>query len=107
MLALDPPPCLDLGDLVQVFDTVLGLTRVPHGASVISPTRRTEIPAKYISMNAPSTEPSRVDRPPRPANDDDLARQRDRKASGAVRFQLTNRFKLSRSASPFHAVSSA
>jgi hypothetical protein len=38
------------------LDTVLGLTRVPHRASVMSSTRRTEIPAKYISISASSTE---------------------------------------------------
>src|SRR6202035_3082768 len=62
MLALDPPvpPGLDLGvDLLVRFDTVLGLTRVPHSASVMSSTRRTEIPARYISISASSTELSR------------------------------------------------
>jgi hypothetical protein len=38
---------------------VLGLTRVPHSASVMSSTRRTEIPARYISISASSTELSR------------------------------------------------
>ena len=36
---------------------MLGLTRVPQSASVMSSTRRTEIPARYISINASSTEP--------------------------------------------------
>jgi hypothetical protein len=38
---------------------VLGLTRVPQRASVMSSTRRTEIPARYISISASSTELSR------------------------------------------------
>jgi [acyl-carrier-protein] S-malonyltransferase len=38
---------------------VLGLTRVPQRASVMSSTRRTEIPARYISIKASSTELSR------------------------------------------------
>jgi hypothetical protein len=38
--------------------TVDGETRVPHKASVMSSTRRTETPA-YISINASSTEASR------------------------------------------------
>src|SRR5271157_2167614 len=41
------------------FDTVLGLTRVPQRASVMSSTRRTEMPARYISIRASSTELSR------------------------------------------------
>ena len=48
---------------VKIFlfrsDTVDGDTRVPHSASVISSTRRTETPARYISINASSTELSR------------------------------------------------
>ncbi len=39
--------------------TVPELTRVPHSASVMSSTRRTDIPAKYISMSASSTDVSR------------------------------------------------
>jgi hypothetical protein len=38
---------------------VPGLTRVPHSASVMSSTRRTDTPARYISINASSTELSR------------------------------------------------
>jgi hypothetical protein len=34
---------------------VNGLTRVPQRASVMSSTRRTEIPARYISISASST----------------------------------------------------
>jgi hypothetical protein len=51
--ALDAPvpPSLDLGtDLLFRFDTVLGLTRVPHSASVMSSTRRTETP-NWIHLN--------------------------------------------------------
>ena len=48
----------DVDLLVQVRH-VLGLTRVPHSASVMSSTRRTEIPARYISISASSTELSR------------------------------------------------
>src|SRR6476620_3192310 len=62
MFAFDAPvpPRLDLGiDLLLRFDTVLGLTRVPHRASVMSSTLRTEIPARYISISASSTELSR------------------------------------------------
>ncbi|TWT95166.1 hypothetical protein Pla108_33080 [Botrimarina colliarenosi] len=39
--------------------TALGDTRVPHNASVMSSTRRTLTPARYISINASSTEDSR------------------------------------------------
>jgi hypothetical protein len=39
--------------------TVDGETRVPHKASVMSSTRRTETPARYISIKASSTELSR------------------------------------------------
>jgi hypothetical protein len=38
------------------LETVLGLARVPHKASVMSLTRRTETPAKHISIKASSTE---------------------------------------------------
>src|SRR5215469_11528819 len=40
-------------------DTVEGDTRVPHNASVMSSTRRTDTPARYISISASSTELSR------------------------------------------------
>ena len=63
MLALDRPvpPSLGLGvNLLLRFDTVLGLTRVPQSASVMSSTRRTETPARYISISASSTELSRA-----------------------------------------------
>jgi hypothetical protein len=40
-------------------DTVDGETRVPHSASVMSSTRRTDTPARYISIKASSTELSR------------------------------------------------
>ena len=40
-------------------ETVPELTRVPHSASVMSSTRRTLTPAKYISISASSTELSR------------------------------------------------
>src|SRR4029434_7503885 len=46
-----------LGEVVR--NTVLGLTRVPHKASVMSSTRRTLTSAKYISTSASSTELSR------------------------------------------------
>ena len=46
------------GELFR-FDTVLGDTRVPHSASVMSSTRRTDTPARYISIKASSTELSR------------------------------------------------
>ena len=36
-----------------------GDTRVPHNASVMSSTRRTDTPARYISISASSTELSR------------------------------------------------
>src|SRR4029450_765788 len=35
-------------------DTVEGDTRVPHNASVMSSTRRTDTPARYISISASS-----------------------------------------------------
>jgi len=38
------------------LDTVPGLTRVPHSASVMSSTLLTEMPARYISIKASSTE---------------------------------------------------
>ena len=38
---------------------MLGLTRVPQSASVMSSTRRTEMPARYILIKASSTELSR------------------------------------------------
>jgi hypothetical protein len=41
------------------FDTVEGDTRVPHNASVMSSTRRTDTRARYISISASSTELSR------------------------------------------------
>jgi hypothetical protein len=44
------------------FDTVLELTRVPHSASVMSSTRRTETPARYISISASSTESLKMNR---------------------------------------------
>src|SRR5258707_11707083 len=62
VLAFDraAPPGLDLGvDLLVQFDTVLGLTRVPQSASVLSSTRPTEMPARYISISASLTELSR------------------------------------------------
>ena len=62
MLAVDRPvpPGLDLAvDLLVQADTVPGLTRVPHSASVMSSTRRTDTPARYISIKASSTELSR------------------------------------------------
>ena len=62
MFALDRlvPPGLDLAVVLLLrLDTVLGLTRVPHSASVMSSTRRTDTPAKYISISACSTELSR------------------------------------------------
>ena len=40
-------------------ETVEGETRVPQSASVMSSTRRTETPARYISISASSTEASR------------------------------------------------
>src|SRR5262249_56207917 len=40
----------------EVSDTVEGDTRVPHNASVMSSTRRTDTPARYISISASSTE---------------------------------------------------
>src|SRR3984957_2607145 len=59
MLTFDPPapPGLDLRVdlLVEVRDRAW-LTRVPHSASGRSSTRRTEIPARYISISASSTE---------------------------------------------------
>jgi hypothetical protein len=39
--------------------TVPADTRVPHSASVTSSTRRTDTPARYISISASSTELSR------------------------------------------------
>ncbi len=57
-LSLDRPvaPFLDSGvDLLVSSLTVEGLTRVPHSASVMSSTRRTLTPAKYISIRASST----------------------------------------------------
>jgi hypothetical protein len=62
MLALDRPvpPFLDLGvDLLVEVRHRAGLTRVPHSASVMSSTRRTDTPARYISISASSTELSR------------------------------------------------
>ena len=63
MLALDRPvaPGLDraVDLLVQVRHRRSGDTRVPHNASVMSSTRRTETPARYISIKASSTELSR------------------------------------------------
>ena len=41
-------------------ETVLGLTRAPHSASVMSSTRRTETPARYISIKASSTVPRTI-----------------------------------------------
>src|SRR5262245_10039192 len=46
-------------DFLLRSDTVEGDTRVPHNASVISSTRRTDTPARYISISASSTELSR------------------------------------------------
>jgi hypothetical protein len=40
-------------------DTIDGDARVPHKASVMSSTRCTETPARYISIEASSTELSR------------------------------------------------
>jgi hypothetical protein len=51
--------CLTLANWETVSDTVEGDTRVPHKASVMSSTRRTETPARYISIKASSTELSR------------------------------------------------
>jgi hypothetical protein len=48
-----------LGSAPAGSDTVDGDTRVPHNASVISSTRRTETPARYISISASSTNVSR------------------------------------------------
>ena len=42
-----------------VFETVAGLTRVPHSASVMSSTRLTDTPARYISISDSSTDASR------------------------------------------------
>jgi hypothetical protein len=59
MLAFDRPvaPPFDRPvDLLFRSDTVEGDTRVPHKASVMSSTRRTETPARYISIKASSTE---------------------------------------------------
>jgi hypothetical protein len=62
MLALDRlvTPCLARA-VIFLFrsDSVEGDTRVPHSASVMSSTRRTETPARYISIKASSTELSR------------------------------------------------
>src|SRR5512139_348101 len=51
MLALDAPvpPGFDLG--VDLLVEVRHLTRVPQRASVMSSTRRTETPARYISIS--------------------------------------------------------
>jgi len=46
-------------NLAAVAKGVVGLTFVPHNASVISSTRRTETPARYISIRASSTDASR------------------------------------------------
>jgi hypothetical protein len=40
---------LILAYIFLLIDTVLGLTRVPQSASVMSSTRRTEMPARYIA----------------------------------------------------------
>ena len=49
--------------LAQIFlsrlEAVPGLTRIPHSASMMSSTRRTDTPARYISTGASSTEFSR------------------------------------------------
>ncbi len=46
-------------DLLVQMLTVLADTRVPHSACVMSSTRRTLTPARYISTRASSTEDSR------------------------------------------------
>jgi len=54
------PPALDVAvDFLFRSLTVLGLTRVPQSASVMSSTRRTETPARYISIRVSSTDDSR------------------------------------------------
>ena len=63
VLAFDAPvpPSLDLSVIFLLrLDTVLGLTRVPDSASVMSSTRRTEIPARYISISADRALPPAV-----------------------------------------------
>ena len=47
-------------DLLLSRDTVPELTRVPQSASVMSSTRRTLTPARYISTSASSTDDSRL-----------------------------------------------
>ena len=55
------PPRIDpfVEILIQLAGRVLGEKRVPQRASVISSTRRTLTPARYISINASSTDDSR------------------------------------------------